>query len=71
VSPVVRLAHPVSRQPRRKYAYISTKIEQAFRVPVALATGTPNAIHGEITKNREISVSQVSGVVPGKGCLAG
>jgi hypothetical protein len=61
----LRTRSAVSRA--EKYASIGTKIEQAFGVPVALAPGTPNAIHKEITKNCEKSVSQVSGVVPGKG----
>jgi hypothetical protein len=66
VYPAAATAAPCSLgHSRRKYAYISTKIEQMFGVSVARATETPNAIRGEVTKIPEISVIRIS-VGPGE-----
>src|SRR6266700_6143324 len=70
--PVKRRHHPFTAvvpcspgQSRRKYAYISTKIEQVFGVSVTRATETPNTAWGGVGKFPEISVIRVCGVAPG------
>jgi hypothetical protein len=53
---------------RRKYAYISTKIEHVFGVSVAWATETPNATRDESVNFGNIGRPDL-GVVPGNAHL--